>query len=335
MSDRDFWTMLGYMADDYSVKSRHVGQVVGLPDVSGVLKPWYQKGRDLLQILIPQIEDNELRGLFNTFDLQTQKIEEDLDNQFIELIAKFFGLPAPQNERDRRKLTRRVNKNISLEGPVWAAQPEYQQLAEQSKQAFAAVEETKRRIDERLAHLLAMTPDDVEVPVAPAPITVPNKRLLRPHNWDPTGGQPRRTVETVEHVEISKEEFGDPRAKDLIDEADGGLDSKRAIHLLHRALRYGRTGIQACKAYQGLGMIYDERGDTARAIKYYTQAMEAWRPQALLLFWRGELYYRRGQWAEARDDLERALAFPPGDGLVSPDRELAEEYLAEIRSNKS
>jgi hypothetical protein len=44
---------------------------------------------------------------------------------------------------------------------------------------------------------------------------------------------------------------------------------------------------------------------------------------------------RRGQWAEARDDLERALAFPPGDGLVSPDRELAEEYLAEIRSNKS
>jgi tetratricopeptide (TPR) repeat protein len=327
MSERDFLILLKDITNDLMVKTSHFHQIGGFPDVSGGLKSWRQRGAEQRQIFIQQIENDELRGLFHSFDLQVRRIEEELDNQFVALIAEFFGLPAPQTQRDRRKLMRKMGKYGSTGGPVWAAQPEYQRLAEQSRQAFAAVEEIKQRIDDRLVYLISMT-DDSEDAQLPTPIAVPARRLLRPRNWDPTYSQPQ----TIELGEISKEEFGDQRAKDLIDAADGELDPKRAIQLLHRALRYGRTGIQASKAYQGLGMRYEELGDTARAIKYYTKAMEAWHPSAILFFWRGELYYQRGQWTEARNDFEQALAFPPGEGLVSPEREVAERYLVELNA---
>jgi tetratricopeptide (TPR) repeat protein len=66
-------------------------------------------------------------------------------------------------------------------------------------------------------------------------------------------------------------DVGDQRAKDLIDQSYGEYDSKRAIALLHRALRYGRTTIQAHKAYSELGSRYESRGNISRAIMYYTR----------------------------------------------------------------
>lgn len=327
MSERDFLSLLKDITNDLMVKTSHFHQIGGFPDVSGGLKSWRQRGAEQRQIFIQQIENDELRGLFHSFDLQVRRIEEELDNQFVALIAEFFGLPAPQTQRDRRKLMRKMGKYGSTGGPVWAAQPEYQRLAEQSEQAFAAVEEIKQQIDDRVAQLLSVASSSSED--TQPPFAVPDVRLRRPRNWNPT--QSIQLQEFTE-FEISDEEFGDQRAKDLIDAADGELDPKRAIQLLHRALRYGRTGIQASKAYQGLGMRYEELGDTARAIKYYTKAMEAWHPSAILFFWRGELYYQRGQWTEARNDFEQALAFPPGEGLVSPEREVAERYLVELNA---
>lgn len=96
--------------------------------------------------------------------------------------------------------------------------------------------------------------------------------------------------------------------------------------MLKRALRYGQTGIQASKAYMYLGMRYEDLGNTDQAIAHYSQALAAWEPFALLYFWRGQLYYRRQQWPEAKDDLEKAVA---GD-LSSPEDEQAREYLADI-----
>ncbi len=128
------------------------------------------------------------------------------------------------------------------------------------------------------------------------------------------------------HILITDEEFGDQRAKDLIDEAEGELDHHKAINMLKRALRYGQTGIQASKAYMYLGMRYEDLGDADQAIAHYSQALAAWEPFALLYFWRGQLYYQRGQWPEAKDDLEKAVA---GD-LSSPEDEQAREYLADI-----
>jgi tetratricopeptide (TPR) repeat protein len=124
---------------------------------------------------------------------------------------------------------------------------------------------------------------------------------------------------------------GDQRAHDLIDEALSETNWQRAIELLYRALAYGTTGIEATKAYQLLGMRYEDIGNTNRAILYYTKALETsvredLEPEPFVLFWRGELYYQQGNKSAARQDFEQALAA----GLWPPEREMAQQRLAEL-----
>jgi hypothetical protein len=131
-----------------------------------------------------------------------------------------------------------------------------------------------------------------------------------------------------------QEVIGDQRAKDLVDQAIEylGFDPQYPIKLLHRALKYGQTGIQASGAYQELGSRYAGLGDYTKAIEYYTKSMEAWRPNAITLFWRGELYYQRGELEKAQVDFEAALGFSARyERLTSPEREKAEHYLVELR----
>jgi tetratricopeptide (TPR) repeat protein len=120
--------------------------------------------------------------------------------------------------------------------------------------------------------------------------------------------------------------YGDSRAHQLIDSADAEMDLRRAIVILHRALKYGHLGIQASKAYQGLGMHYEQLGNKKRALHYCTQAIETgdW-DNEWTVFWRGRLYLQQGAWDAAKRDLERAIEL----GGESPDEE-AEEYLAQI-----
>ena len=71
----------------------------------------------------------------------------------------------------------------------------------------------------------------------------------------------------------SFDKLGDQRAEDLVNSAVGEADPRQAIRLLHRALRYGRTSIQAAKAFQMLGMQHEQLGNTRLAIKYYSEAI--------------------------------------------------------------
>jgi tetratricopeptide (TPR) repeat protein len=130
----------------------------------------------------------------------------------------------------------------------------------------------------------------------------------------------------------SPDEMGDVRADDLVNQAMEEPDADRAIRLLKKALRYGKTGMQASKAYLELGGRYTDKGDVNRAIANYTKSIEAWRdPNSFALYWRGELYFRQEQWDKARGDFEQALAI----GLYSPEYERAQEYLSELRSRES
>lgn len=138
-----------------------------------------------------------------------------------------------------------------------------------------------------------------------------------------------RLMEVYGDILLAPGEIGDQRAKDLIDRSYE-VEAKRAIPLLERALRYGRTGLQASKAFKELGNRYEELGDLARAIENYSESIKAFRranPITFLL--RGVLYYQQGRWQEARSDLERALA----SGLQSPEREQAQEYLAKTKGD--
>jgi tetratricopeptide (TPR) repeat protein len=121
--------------------------------------------------------------------------------------------------------------------------------------------------------------------------------------------------------------YGDSRAHQLIDSVEAEWDSRRAIAILRRALQYGHLGIQARKAYQDLGMHYEQLRNTKRALHYYTQAIEidGWNNE-WLVFWRGRLYFQQSAWDAAKHDLERALEL----GVGSPDYEEAENYLGQI-----
>jgi tetratricopeptide (TPR) repeat protein len=127
-------------------------------------------------------------------------------------------------------------------------------------------------------------------------------------------------------------EFGDQRAKDLIDLATEQPDPRRAIELLRRALQYGETGIQAGKAYGELGGRYADVGDSAQAIACYTRAIEVGIPNPYDLFWRGRLHYQLGDWEPARRDFKQALGM---EHFWSPEREEAEAYLLEMHEQSA
>jgi tetratricopeptide (TPR) repeat protein len=127
---------------------------------------------------------------------------------------------------------------------------------------------------------------------------------------------------------ITGEDIGDQRADDLIDSAVEEEDSKRKVQLLRRALRYGKTGVLASKAYLVLGMTYEDLGNTKLAIRHYTNSMEAWKPFATAFFFRGGVYFQLEEWEKAHSDFEQALACE--EGLDSAQREELEQYMARI-----
>ena len=127
---------------------------------------------------------------------------------------------------------------------------------------------------------------------------------------------------------MEQDEFGDQEAKDRIDAAES-VGPSEALILLEKALAFGHTGIQASKAFLRIGLIYEDMGNRPEAIRYYTKSIEAWRheaPEAIVLFWRGKLYLDEELLELAQTDLAMALK----TGLVIPERDQAQRYLAEI-----
>lgn len=131
------------------------------------------------------------------------------------------------------------------------------------------------------------------------------------------------------HLLVTGKDFGDQRASDLIDKADA-TTPKTAIKLLQKALTFGTTGIQASKAYFGLGMRYEDVGNIELAIENYSKAIQAYKSFGMVHFWRGRLYYQQQKWIEARADFEKALSFSVENGLPSPEKEEARRYLEEL-----
>jgi tetratricopeptide (TPR) repeat protein len=345
VSRLQFLNLLSWQADLIytAAKSFCTSHNSGFADIDGQLDYWIRTSLDNLQTLTPQIDDEELHKMFYAVYTLSQRIYER-DSQVMAAMAKVVKLPLPQTKEDRKKLTRKLGKYEGF-GPAWvAAEPElFRQLAIAAQEDRVVLDKLKQQIDERLDQLLAAMPQASEELQAPTVIkaaaTLPThlRKLIRPYNWDLAQEiHSRQSVEQIDHIQEAKEEadileeLGDQRAKDLIDRAEAEFDTERAIRLLRGALRFGHTGIQASKAYLYLAMRYEDLDNKAKAVECYTKAMEAWRPSALMLFWRGMLYYQLDQWVEARNDLEHALTFPQEAGLGPSERELAERYRVEL-----
>jgi tetratricopeptide (TPR) repeat protein len=119
-------------------------------------------------------------------------------------------------------------------------------------------------------------------------------------------------------------------ADDLIDAAVEDPNPARAVKRLERAMIRGFPEIQLASAYMVLGTRYEDLGDEEKAIECYTKSLELDAANAIVLFWRGGLRFRRGDYSGAKADLEKTLSIPEPSGLVWPDRDTAQEYIDRI-----
>ncbi len=323
ISERDWDAVISHVAGKLYLPTKrlHDTRASGFPEVLDESTPPAQQELEDLRTVIAQVDNGQMRALLQALEAQTARVVE-LNGRFIEVVARFLGLPAPRTQEERQQFTERMSQyklprdeamlsqpeSFSW-NPVWAKQADYRELVRQSEALFGEWEAIKTRIYFRYVALAQATDAREETPPEA------RRRLVR-LLWSgvPTG--------VAEHT-------GDERAKHLIDMADGEGDSKRAVALLHRALRYGKTGLQAARACLRLGTHYDDAGDGRRAIDYYTKAIEACKgPNVSALYLRGKLYYRQERWVEAADDLERALA----GGLRTPEHEWAQMLLSRSRA---
>lgn len=333
-SEKKFLYLLESIAGSTHAFALHFGSgVAGFPDITGNIKKlWRDRGNDHIQTILSQIDDKELHDLFSSLGKQIQKLYE-LDNQLIATIATFFDLPTPQTQAEYRKVARLTNK---YNGAIWVNEPEYQQIAHQMRDAIEAADEIKQQIDNKVQAFLSIVQD----------VEVEDVIISHPTNQE--------IVQTDVEIDLSDEvldqlaeeligneaEFvawqltdEEQLAKDLIDGIEGELDRVRAIQMLHLALRYQPTGIQASKAYMALGIKYEELKQLRKAIDCYTKALEVDNPNARLFLWRGQLYYKLGEWDKSQDDFEQALSFQAsllGVGLFEDEQESANEYLSKL-----
>jgi hypothetical protein len=112
-----------------------------------------------IETIETQIGDEELREVFHAFREHLQELIR-VDEEIIEWLAGFVGLSLSEDERDRRRLGRRLDKILADQGAIWATDQEYQVFAERSQEHMLAVTEAKQRMDRRLQQLLGHSDED-------------------------------------------------------------------------------------------------------------------------------------------------------------------------------
>jgi tetratricopeptide (TPR) repeat protein len=118
---------------------------------------------------------------------------------------------------------------------------------------------------------------------------------------------------------------------DAIDYALECTDPIQAIDRLNRLLVEKKIPKeQNAIVYQVLGTRFEDLGKNEKAIECYTQSLESNPDNAIVLFWKGQLLFRIGDYKAAKSDLEKSLAVSGTNALTWPDRANAQEYISSI-----
>jgi tetratricopeptide (TPR) repeat protein len=274
------------------IKSLHTNQLRGIPGLWEI-QTSRQNVRSKLELTLPQITDTKLHNLFYTLSSQEERLFE-MDNQLLEVVADFLGISVPKSELEFMQLREEIKKHVRANGESkWLVTAPYERLL-------------------RKAHDLYLRVEGVG-----AQIRLHVQQLTSPNAID-------QLAETVDYMPSSKAIRDKDKLRREIQSARDDSDIERGIRKLHRILdRQKLTGSDAVWVYEALSAKYWTLGDLQQAIDFLTKAIETGQPFGLLYFWRGQLYYQRQQWIEAKDDLEMALA----EGLSSPEQEEAKRYL--------
>jgi len=205
LTRHDILDIVAHQAEGYYFLAKvyircHVaGCPLGLADMP---QGMHEIGNESLRQIEAQIEDDELREAYIDLRKALEELEE-VDKQAIDWLATFVGLSTPQGNRDKRRLRKRLNRLTvtpegQLQGPVWAAHPEYQAIVRKSVAMLVHVEQSKQRVDQRLQQLLAKCrdkPSEISEEVQEkatrlvrSSLPKSMQRLVRPPGWKPRGG---------------------------------------------------------------------------------------------------------------------------------------------------
>jgi len=121
--------------------------------------------------------------------------------------------------------------------------------------------------------------------------------------------------------------------KDLVDAAEGDLIAANAIRRLEDAIRKNIPGIQNTSVYLTLGTRYEDLDNMEKAIDSYTKAINLCDINAVAYLFRGELFYKQGDYKQASQDLHKALDVKPPWSLDAYYADEARYYLKEIEDH--
>jgi hypothetical protein len=163
LNERHFLTLIDNIAGGYYpvARAHHADHFNGLADWHDVFPRTLEMvGWDTpIATVEARIDDDELREAFHSLREHVKGLIET-DEQIVEWLAGFLGLSFSQDERDRRRLARRLDKILEDQGAIWAMEPEYRVFVGRSQKHMLAVTEAKQRMDRRLDELLGRSGED-------------------------------------------------------------------------------------------------------------------------------------------------------------------------------
>lgn len=144
LNDKGLLLFLSKVVEEYCVvaKAYYRMHIEGFPDLTELFFQIQKKQVDFANQLEKTISDKELLTLFLAAEKGLISLAS-LDNQFINCIAAYVGLPPPQNKRDKRKIIKRMDtiilgteKDGITQGPIWVMSDNYQSLLKSNEAEF-------------------------------------------------------------------------------------------------------------------------------------------------------------------------------------------------------
>jgi len=114
--------------------------------------PWRDAGTDLMamQSVLPQVEDESPRTLCQAWVEQVQALQQ-VNAEWKEALAGFFGVPAPSTEEGEDGLRARVDAHRAEKGPTWLRRPGFRALVRRLEEIIAVLQQLQPQLQDAFA----------------------------------------------------------------------------------------------------------------------------------------------------------------------------------------
>jgi tetratricopeptide (TPR) repeat protein len=273
--------------------------------------------QDVWQLLIKAgFEDQDI-----FFSLLNQ-LAEDLDT-FSRIDIQAGNWVLQQNRITPKDVLKRFTSEIHLAVmedvirkevvfPSWLEEPEYQKYI---LQAVPVIEKVLNSLEAVEDHIQAFPQNNQNIAVI-----LSNEWELKQNikflRIIIQKGVPQALPEILEIMQTEKNPLGwmiggfNQRIDDKIDEA-AASEPEEAVRILKSAFRLKPKTVQACSLYYNQAMNYENLEKWEEAVEAYKKMNEVAPPNGVGLLYRAKILHQLGRDAEAKNDLEQALALPP------------------------